>query len=103
LDKFRGLSLVVAVTFEFDANKSQSNREKHGIDFIEAQKLWFVSGYVVPGGHRPEARFLRIARLADGRLWTAIYTERGGNVRIISVRRARKAEVEAYEKNLPEN
>ncbi|OQY29431.1 MAG: hypothetical protein B6I38_08235 [Anaerolineaceae bacterium 4572_5.1] len=26
--------------FEFDPNKSKSNLEKHGIDFIRAQKLW---------------------------------------------------------------
>jgi hypothetical protein len=26
--------------FEFDATKSASNRTKHGIDFVEAQKLW---------------------------------------------------------------
>lgn len=26
--------------FEFDPDKSQSNREKHGIDFVLAQKLW---------------------------------------------------------------
>jgi len=26
--------------FEHDENKSQINKEKHGIDFIEAQNLW---------------------------------------------------------------
>jgi len=26
--------------FEFDINKSNQNKEKHGIDFIEAQALW---------------------------------------------------------------
>ena len=26
--------------FEFDAEKSESNRMKHGIDFVEAQNLW---------------------------------------------------------------
>jgi len=26
--------------FEFDESKSQSNLKKHGIDFVEAQKLW---------------------------------------------------------------
>lgn len=26
--------------FEFDENKNQSNRKKHGIDFVSAQKLW---------------------------------------------------------------
>ena len=26
--------------FEYDEKKSQINKEKHGIDFVEAQKLW---------------------------------------------------------------
>ena len=26
--------------FEFDENKSKSNKIKHGIDFEEAKKLW---------------------------------------------------------------
>ena len=26
--------------FEFDPQKSESNKAKHGIDFIEAQALW---------------------------------------------------------------
>ena len=26
--------------FEFDVAKSESNRTKHGIDFVEAQGLW---------------------------------------------------------------
>lgn len=26
--------------FEFDDNKSRYNKEKHGIDFVEAQKPW---------------------------------------------------------------
>jgi hypothetical protein len=29
--------------FEFDPNKSASNKIKHGIDFEEAQKLWLDS------------------------------------------------------------
>jgi hypothetical protein len=26
--------------FEFDPRKSAANEQKHGIDFVEAQKLW---------------------------------------------------------------
>ncbi|MBW4557351.1 MAG: BrnT family toxin [Trichormus sp. ATA11-4-KO1] len=26
--------------FEFDEEKNKSNQVKHGIDFVEAQKLW---------------------------------------------------------------
>ena len=28
------------VSFEFDSEKSASNLNKHGIDFVEAQALW---------------------------------------------------------------
>lgn len=30
--------------FEFDPTKSDTNREKHGIDFVAAQMLWTVYG-----------------------------------------------------------
>jgi len=26
--------------FEFDPQKSRSNKQKHGIDFVDAQSLW---------------------------------------------------------------
>jgi hypothetical protein len=32
--------------FEFDANKSATNKTKHGIDFIEAQKLWINVNFI---------------------------------------------------------
>ena len=28
------------ISFEFDPAKSETNRTKHGIDFVEAQDLW---------------------------------------------------------------
>jgi uncharacterized DUF497 family protein len=30
----------MGMSFEFDENKSATNKIKHGIDFTEAQKLW---------------------------------------------------------------
>jgi uncharacterized DUF497 family protein len=32
--------------FEFDVNKSQSNKKNHGIDFVVAQKLWADPWYI---------------------------------------------------------
>ncbi|MBV9288160.1 MAG: BrnT family toxin [Hyphomicrobiales bacterium] len=46
----------------------------------------------------PEPRFLVIGKIG-GRVWTAVFTWRGNRVRIISVRRARKDEVERYEED----
>ncbi len=83
--------------FEFDPSKSTANLAKHGIDFVDAQALWQdVDALSVPARSEQEPRQLLIAR-ADGRVWSAIFTERAGVVRIISVRRARTNEKAAYE------
>lgn len=83
--------------FEFDAAKSESNRAKHGIDFVEAQRLWNDPMLLeIPAKTDDELRFLVIGRI-DERHWSAVITYRGGNVRLISVRRARGEEVSLYE------
>ena len=83
--------------FEFDPAKSQSNKEKHGIDFIEAQALWFGSVLELKGVVTPESRTVIIGKIGD-RHWTAVITKRGENTRIISVRRSRDEEKTEYEK-----
>jgi len=60
--------------FEYDDNKSKINKEKHGIDFVEAQNLWQnENALIVP------------ANIVDDEIRNEIY-------RIISVRRCRKNE-----------
>jgi uncharacterized DUF497 family protein len=88
------------VRFEFDPTKSASNKLKHGIDFIEAQSLWAVRAVVLKSDRGSEARYARIAMYRDGTLWTAIYTRRGDNIRIISVRRASRDDRRIYEENI---
>jgi hypothetical protein len=82
--------------FEFDPAKSDANHHKHGIDFVAAQELWAADGLELPALFAGEVRLRRIAPWKD-RLWTAVYTMRGTRIRLISVRRARMQEVEAYE------
>lgn len=83
--------------FEFDAAKSESNRAKHGIDFVLAQSLWNDPMLLeVPAKTDDEPRFLVIGQI-DGKHWSAVITYRGSNVRLISVRRARTEEVALYE------
>jgi uncharacterized DUF497 family protein len=86
--------------FEFDPAKSAANKDKHGIDFVEAQALWLDGGLevVLSKSRIDEERFLAIGWIA-GKHWTAICTFRGEAIRIISVRRARKEEVGYYEGN----
>jgi uncharacterized DUF497 family protein len=85
------------VEFEFNEEKSLSNKYKHGIDFTEAQSLWFDEMFVeIPARTEDEPRFL-VVGMTSGKHWSAVITYRGEKVRIISVRRARIEEVEIYE------
>jgi len=85
------------MSFEFDVRKSRNNKLKHGIDFEEAQTLWAdPNAIIVPVMVEPEARWIVVGRISD-LCWTAVITLRGSNVRIISCRRARKKEIQAYE------
>ena len=83
--------------FEFDPDKSQANKAKHGIDFIEAQLLWLDDMLLeIPARTSDEPRFLIIGAIGN-RHWSAVVTYREDRIRIISVRRSRKEEVEIYE------
>jgi len=83
--------------FEFDENKSILNRKKHGIDFIEAQNLWNdPERVIIPAREMDEIRNMIIGRI-ENTVWSAIYTIRKENIRIISVRKARENEKEIYE------
>lgn len=83
--------------FEFDERKSRSNKDKHGIDFIEAQSLWDDPELLeVPLESEDEPRVVLIGRIGE-KHWSAIVTYRQGRIRIISVRRSRNKEKEIYE------
>ncbi|MBN1789981.1 MAG: BrnT family toxin [Bacteroidales bacterium] len=85
------------MNFEFDEQKNVSNQFKHGIDFIEAQQLWEDPERVeIPARTSDEPRIMIIGRINQA-IWTGIYTIRNHNIRIISVRKARKDEKEIYE------
>ncbi|SCX05848.1 BrnT family toxin [Agrobacterium rosae] len=85
--------------FEFDPAKSASNKDKHGIDFEEAQSLWLDEKRITaPLATEGEERYIMVAQRND-RCWSAIYTYRNGRVRIISVRRSRDGEKQHYENN----
>ncbi len=85
------------ICFEFDHLKSQSNLEKHGIDFVQAQNLWNDPDLLeIPAKTSDEPRFLIIGQI-NLKHWSAVITYRQGSIRIISVRRSRKEEVDLYE------
>ncbi|MBK6926142.1 MAG: BrnT family toxin [Comamonadaceae bacterium] len=84
-------------SYEFDTSKSESNRLKHGIDFVDAQALWDDPMLLeIPARTDDEPRYL-VVGLINGRHWSAVITYREANIRLISVRRARAEEVALYE------
>jgi uncharacterized DUF497 family protein len=83
--------------FEFDVNKSNRNKKKHKMDFIEAQLLWEDPDLIeIPIKTKDEPRYLVVGKIS-GRHWSGIITYRAEKIRIISVRRSRKEEVSIYE------
>jgi len=84
--------------FEYNENKSQSNKLKHGIDFKEAQKLWDDPyAFEIPSPQsEDEERFLVFGQI-NSKNYTAIITYRNQNIRIISAKRSRDKEVKLYE------
>ena len=84
--------------FEFDPSKSQSNQEKHGIDFVAAQAIWEDPALLeIPARTLDEQRWLVIGRIGR-KHWSAVITLRGQAIRLISVRRSRPEEIQLYER-----
>jgi len=83
--------------FEFDTGEGHSNKIKHGIDFYDAQTLRDDPDLIeIPVKTSDEPRFLVIGTIS-GKYWSGVIAYRSEKIRIISVRRSRKEEVELYE------
>ena len=83
--------------FEFDPQKSASNKIKHGIDFVEAQALWQSRTVELEAKDAAEKRYLVIGT-TKGAHWSAIITYRGMTIRLISVRKSTPREITEYAK-----
>jgi hypothetical protein len=80
------------VEFEYDETKSQSNLEKHGIDFKEAREIWDAPVLEIGRAIRQDEERITIVGNFKGDAFTVVYTWRGENIRIISARRAHRTE-----------
>ncbi len=60
------------MAFEFDADKSQSNLAKHGIDFAQAQRLWDDPDLLeIPARTEDEPRSIVIGKI-EAKHWSAV-------------------------------
>ena len=85
--------------FVWDDAKRESNLEKHGLDFRDAHVVYDDPDKLTYDSDRQgERRMLDLAfAIVKGKLLALIYTERGGDVRVISFRPASREEREQYE------
>lgn len=82
---------------EFDPTKDAINKVKHGISLAMAEFLDWNTAIVEPDNRFEygELRFIGLSPL-DGRIYTVIFTYRNPNIRIISLRKSNKKEVNKY-------
>lgn len=81
--------------FEYDINKSEINKEKHGVNFEEAKILWLVNYVIVPAITKGEVRYMIIGHI-ESKLYSCIFTVRKRKIRIISCRRSAEKERRIY-------
>ncbi len=84
--------------FEWDENKNQQNLKKHQISFEEAVEIFngFVFTAIDERYDYDETREISIGAIQGVVIITVIHTERNGNIRIISARKATPKERRQY-------
>ena len=89
----------MSLTFEWDPQKAQINRRKHGVAFEEAATAFGDAMSLTiadPDHSAEEQRYVLLGLSARGRLLAVAHTDRADSIRIISARKATKEEERAY-------
>ena len=82
---------------EWDDNKAEINRKKHGVSFEKAAEI-FLDEFLIDDydeEHSDDEERIKVIGMVD-KVLVVIYTERGENYRLISARLATKREVKKY-------
>ena len=87
--------------FEWDEAKRESNLLKHGIDFIEVEKVFEGETVTILDVRFDygEERFITLG-LLDGRVVVIVHTETDDLIRLISARKATSNEEISYVKEI---
>jgi len=90
------------MTFEYDPHKAQTNWQKHGVSFAEAELVFFdpLAIHDIDPDSIAEERFIAVGIGNSGFLLVVVYTMRDDVVRLISARRATRQEIKAYEEGI---
>jgi uncharacterized DUF497 family protein len=82
---------------EWDENKRLSNIAKHGFDFLDVEEVLYGIHVVIASRYSgKEQRWLSTGKI-HGRFATVVFTMRGDDYRIITIRSARNDERGKYQ------
>jgi len=87
--------------FLWDPSKRQRNLRDHGLDFVDAARVFRGPTYTFEDDrcHYGERRFVTLG-LLDGIPVSVVHTETGDQIRIISFRKATRREQEILFENI---
>jgi uncharacterized protein len=91
------------MNFEWDENKNRQNKQRHGISFEEAQKIFNGIVFTAIDERRfdyKEIREISIGAIGGVVIVTVAHTERQGRIRMISARKATPKERRQYNEYL---
>jgi uncharacterized DUF497 family protein len=92
----------MVLTFEWDEEKAKANLKKHQVSFEEARTVFndpLTITMTDPQHSIDESRYVDIGCSSRGRILVVVYTERRGDIRIISSRKATRSERQRYEES----
>lgn len=89
---------IIHIKIEFDSAKDAGNSRKHGVSLARAAELDWSAARVEADDrfNYEEDRFIGYAPLGD-RVYCVAFTDRGDAIRVISLRKANRREVQRYE------
>ena len=90
----------MALQFEWDSKKAQSNKKNHGITFEEASTIFgdLLSITIADPTHSiGEDRFITIGRSINDKFIVVVHTDRDDIIRIISARKVTRNEKRQHE------
>ena len=92
----------MALTFEWDQTKEETNQAKHGISFEEAATVFGDPLSITipdPVHSESEHRFVLVGVSTRGRLLVVTHAQRRHNIRIIGARLTTRRERKSYEED----
>ena len=83
--------------YEWNGAKRKSNLSKHGVDFAAVEFFLWEDALVIEDSRKNygERRFLAFGPMG-ARLHCMVFSVRGENIRVISIRKANSREVKRY-------